>query len=150
MRTDGAKKIKVSPTEHRKQSASRIELLRDEKITAKLSQMMDHSIETHRVKYTFVHTAREAISAFDSIKEWRMKEYSEDTICETKEEDQVSQVKRKRKWTEEETNEVERVLETKKLKIMKISEVRLTFKDNEILKDRSDKNILDKIRQLSK
>ena len=69
--------------------------------------MMDHSIETHRAKYTFVHTAREAISAFDSIKEWRMKEYSEDTICETKEEDQVSQAKRKRKWTEEETNEVE-------------------------------------------
>ena len=76
-----------------------------------------------------------------------MKEYSEDTISETKEEDQV---KRKRKWTEEEMNEVERVLDTKKLKVMKISEVRLTFKDNEILKDRSDKNILDKIRQLSK
>ena len=43
-----------------------------------------------------------------------------------------------------------KVLETKKFKIMKISEVRLTFKDNEILKNRSDKNILDKIRQLSK
>ena len=32
----------------------------------------------------FVHTAKEAISAYDSIKELRMKEYSEDTICETK------------------------------------------------------------------
>ena len=79
--------------------------MRDEKIAAKLSQMMDHSIKTHQSKYTFVNTAKEVISAVDSMKQWRIKQCSEESI--KKEEDEVfHEIKQKRKWTREETSEV--------------------------------------------
>ena len=141
----GHKRIKISPTEHRKQSASRIELGRDEKMTPKISQMMDHSIETHRAKYTFINTAKEAISTYKTLQEWRQEQPKTHSEVHVNEPGQ-----KKRKWTVEETTEVERVIMTRKIKFERLQQVREEFKDNIVLKDRTFKNILDKIRQVQK
>ena len=141
----GHKPLKISPTEHRKQSASRVEMGRDEKMTSKISQMMDHSIETHRTKYTFVNTAKEAISTYKTLQEWRQEQPKTDLVVHANEPRQ-----RKRKWTIEETKEVERVIMTRRIKFERLQQVREEFKDNDILKERTFKNILDKLRQLQK
>lgn len=143
----GHRPLKISPTEHRKQSASRVELGRDEKITQQISQMMDHSIDTHRSKYTFVNTAKEAISTYKSLQDWRLSQEPK----KVKENEPIKQdVKRKRKWTIEETRELERALEMKTTKFTRLQQVKDEFKDNTILKDRTFKNILDKLRQIQK
>ncbi|XP_019862344.1 PREDICTED: uncharacterized protein LOC109590949 [Amphimedon queenslandica] len=94
----GHQPIKISPTEHRKQSASRVELGRDEKMTLKISQMMDHSIDTHRAKYTFVNTAKEAIGAYKTLQDWRHSQHTKKEQKIEECEDREREVKRKRKW----------------------------------------------------
>ena len=142
----GHKPIKISPTKHWKQSASRIEMGRDEKMTSKISQMMDHSIETHRAKYTFINTAKEAISTYKTLQEWRQEQPKTHSEVHVNEPGQ----KKKRKWTVDETAELERVIMTSKIKFERLQQVREEFKDNIVLKDRTFKNILDKIRQVQK
>ncbi|XP_011407389.2 PREDICTED: uncharacterized protein LOC105314736 [Amphimedon queenslandica] len=146
----GHQAIKISPTEHRKQSASRVELGRDEKMTLKISQMMDHSIDTHRAKYTFVNTAKEAIGAYKTLQDWRHSQHTKKEQKIEECEDREREVRRKRKWTMAETREIERVMERKKGKFTRLHEVKEEFKENEILKDRTFKNILDKLRQIQK
>ena len=143
----GHQPIKISPTEHRKQSASRVELVRDEKLTMQISQMMDHSIDTHRAKYTFINTAKEAVTTYKTMQDWRHSQEKKKPKIEHCDEEQL-EVRRKRKWTKEETAEVERALKAKKTKFTRLQEVKDEFKDNPILKDRTYKNILDKLRQI--
>ena len=135
--------------EHRKQSASRVELESNEEMTKKLSKKMDHSIDTHRAKYTFVNTTKEAIGAYKSLKDWR-EGHEKPQQSEVNGNDETHVPVKRRKWTAEETDEIEEVLSRKKMKFTKLQEVREEFKDNIVLKDRTFKNILDKIRQVQK
>lgn len=69
----GLPPLGICPTENRKAVATRVDRLGDEGLVQKCAKMMDHSVATHRAKYTFVATVDAAVDDYKSVREATVK-----------------------------------------------------------------------------